>query len=364
MAPAAELHVKQPFFSIVMPSRDRPEQMINGIASVFQQDFADYEFILVDNSTNPDTFSKWYSEVAPLVDRRYRYLRSGGLAVRENFEFAFMQARGKYVLMLTDRMILDAGALSRFHQQLEPRDLPVMMFADGEINDPLPERDFRSAINSTPLSLSGFDNTHELLQIDSREIASKNINGESYRERYAGYFTPRFYNTIFANHFITSIRARYGRLINGGEPDTRMAFQILDMLPTIHFYNYLGNLRSSAKGSNAIEGRESLDVAFNQWSSASTDVKCALGRSPVGVLPLVGLGWYFEWLSVIYHAQGSLKGLTATNRAFVRSMASFLNRYPSDDPRVAGMASVIMNYADSVDLDAPVEWDFSVSWDR
>jgi len=45
-------------------------------------------------------------------------------------------------------------------------------------------------------------------------------------------------------------------------------------------------------------------------------------------------------------------------------MASFLNRYPSDDPRVAGMAAVIMNYADSVDLDAPVEWEFSVSWDQ
>lgn len=354
----------QPFFSVVMPTRDRPEQMINGIASVFQQGFADYEFILVDNSTNSATFSKWYSDVAPLVDRRFRYIRSGDLGVRENFEFSFMQARGRYVLLLTDRMVLDAGALQLFHKQLEGKDLPVMMFADGEINDPLPERNFRTAINSTPLSLSGFNNTHEFFEIDSREVASKNINGEQYRNMYAGYFTPRFYNTIFSTEFVKQIRARYGRLINGGEPDTRMAFQVLDMLPAVHFYMYLGNLRSSSKNSNALEGRESLDVAFNQWSSAPIDVKCALGRSPVGVLPLIGLGWYFEWLSVIHSAQGSLRGLTATNRAFVRSMASFLSRYPSDDPRVAGMATVIMNYSDSVDLDAPVEWDFSVKWDQ
>jgi hypothetical protein len=270
--------------------------------------------------------------------------------------------------MLTDRMILDAGALNRFYKRLEERQLPVMMFADGEIDQPLPERDFRSAVNSTPLSLSGFENTHELVEVNSREIASKNINGEPYLGRYAGYFTPRFYNTIFANNFLAEIRTRFGRLINGGEPDTRMAFQILDMLPSVYFYMYLGNLRSSAKGSNAISGRDNLDLLINQWLSSdskqSTINKFGYGRSPIGVLPLVGFGWYFEWLSVIHQAQGSLKGLTATNRAFVRSLASFLSRHPSDDPRVAGMASVIMNYADSVDLDAPVEWDFSVKWDQ
>jgi lipoprotein-releasing system ATP-binding protein len=42
-----ENEMTQPFFTVVMPTRDRPDQMINGIASVFQQDFtADYEFVL------------------------------------------------------------------------------------------------------------------------------------------------------------------------------------------------------------------------------------------------------------------------------------------------------------------------------
>jgi hypothetical protein len=209
----------------------------------------------------------------------------------------------------------------------------------AKINDPLPERDFRNGhrIRRRCRSPDSTTRTSFFARFDSRDIASKNINGEQFRNTYAGFFTPRFVDdaAFSSTVFVKQIRGRCGRLINGGEPDTRNGVpRSSTCCPWSIYYMHLGDLRSSAKNSNAPRGGEDLDVAFNQWSSAPTDVKCALGRSPVGVLPLVGLGSYFEWLSVIHDAQGgALRGLTATNRAFVRSMASFLSPYPRRRPQ-------------------------------
>ena len=42
--------MKQPFFSIVIPTKDRPILLEDLLASIFNQEFQNYEIILSDNS--------------------------------------------------------------------------------------------------------------------------------------------------------------------------------------------------------------------------------------------------------------------------------------------------------------------------
>ncbi len=45
----------RPLFSIVIPTRDRPNLLKDAIQSALEQEFDDYEIIVSDNSTNSET---------------------------------------------------------------------------------------------------------------------------------------------------------------------------------------------------------------------------------------------------------------------------------------------------------------------
>jgi glycosyltransferase involved in cell wall biosynthesis len=101
--------VKRPFFSILLPTKNRSEILGDAIESALQQTFQDFELIISDND---DSEVSTATVAARYADARVRYFRtSGKLPMYENWENALNQATGAHVLVLEDKMRLVLNAL-------------------------------------------------------------------------------------------------------------------------------------------------------------------------------------------------------------------------------------------------------------
>ena len=101
--------MKQPFFSIIIPTKNRPELLRDAISSVLLQDFDDYELIVSDNF-NDERTRKTVDEFRG--DKHLSYIRTEKeMNMPDHWEFATQKANGLYVMVFTDRSFLRQGSL-------------------------------------------------------------------------------------------------------------------------------------------------------------------------------------------------------------------------------------------------------------
>ena len=90
---------KSPFFSIVMPTRNRAHFLRCSLQTALEQTYDDYEIVVSDNYSSDDT----PKVVQELGNQRVRYVRTDkALSMPESWEFALSHARGEYVTFLSD----------------------------------------------------------------------------------------------------------------------------------------------------------------------------------------------------------------------------------------------------------------------
>jgi hypothetical protein len=108
--------VSDPFFSVVIPTRNRPAYLGDAVASVLRQNFEDFECIVSDNFNDAST----RNAVEDFADERLHYYRTDSLLnMMAHWEFATLKARGEFVILLADRKLLCQGALQRLRSELE-----------------------------------------------------------------------------------------------------------------------------------------------------------------------------------------------------------------------------------------------------
>jgi glycosyltransferase involved in cell wall biosynthesis len=102
--------MKGPLFSVVIPTRDRPNYVQYALQSLLLQSFSDFEVIVSDNFTAKSckaVFDKY-------SDFRFRYLiPPRPMSMHENWEYAVSHARGEYVAVLIDKTVLRPFALQK-----------------------------------------------------------------------------------------------------------------------------------------------------------------------------------------------------------------------------------------------------------
>jgi glycosyltransferase involved in cell wall biosynthesis len=104
-----------PFFSIVIPTRNRSHLVGYAVKSVLNQTFADYEIVVADNDIGNATTEV----ISRFDDPRVRHLRSGNLPMVDNWEFGRSYARGEYLIILEDKQVLKPKALERLYHSVE-----------------------------------------------------------------------------------------------------------------------------------------------------------------------------------------------------------------------------------------------------
>jgi len=203
-----------PFFSIIIPTRDRSRLILDTVISAVDQKFHSFEVILSDNSSD---------------DRTRDRLRASGrvgdityikppreAAMPDHWEFATSQARGDYVLVLTDRSVLRQGALAAIYRAISEHGteaVPVCSWRWSLFDDELGVELSRADGAEAPLGR----------MLASAEVAAEFVGP---RKDYP-YALPRALNSCYSATIATKIRARHGRLFFPTSPDFTSAFLML-----------------------------------------------------------------------------------------------------------------------------------------
>ena len=100
-----------PFFSVLLPTKGRPELARDALLSVLGQTFIDFEVIVSNNGADSATRAALGSLVH---DSRVRYLEQEQiLPMPEHWEKLSRLAKGHYLTVLPDRSVLKQGALAK-----------------------------------------------------------------------------------------------------------------------------------------------------------------------------------------------------------------------------------------------------------
>jgi glycosyltransferase involved in cell wall biosynthesis len=106
--------MKSPFFSIVIPTKNRSILVNLAIQSVLRQSFEDFELIVADN----DDTSATQGVVESFSDDRIKYHRTGDLSMADNWDLGCSQASGKYLCLLEDKQVFKYGTLERVYNEI------------------------------------------------------------------------------------------------------------------------------------------------------------------------------------------------------------------------------------------------------
>jgi hypothetical protein len=107
-----------PYFSVMIPTRDRPRSLVLAVLSACKQTERDIEIVVSDNSTTDLARTANRRTVSELSDRfPIRYISPpDSLSMPDHWEWARRHAVGDRVILLTDRFVLRPSALSLIKQ--------------------------------------------------------------------------------------------------------------------------------------------------------------------------------------------------------------------------------------------------------
>lgn len=189
-----------PFFSIVIPTKNRPDYLRDSIQSVLLQNFEDFELIVSDNfneQLTQDVISEFSDH-----PKFKSYRTSEEMNMINHWEFATKKATGKYVLLLADRKVYYQGALKKIHQSLcKNPDINSFSLGVKIYND----LENKMGWNIPEVATQRFT-TDEFLD----NFLNKNYNGEGSLD----FMMPKTLNGGYKNSFAAEARAISGNYFN------------------------------------------------------------------------------------------------------------------------------------------------------
>jgi hypothetical protein len=201
-----------PRFSVVVPTRDRPELLAFCLQSLGEQTFGDVEVIVADNPVSAparDVFEHWARE-------SWRYVKPDGqLAMHDNFELACTEASGEWVAVVIDKTVLHPSALEFAQRALGGRLDVDMVTWWNESYFPLDERRDpgrgRFLPAADPVDISSYDSKVEL----ARRFEFAERRGVDPLH----YVRGKIVFGAFSRRLLDRIRSQVGRLFHPLAPD-------------------------------------------------------------------------------------------------------------------------------------------------
>jgi glycosyltransferase involved in cell wall biosynthesis len=121
---------KSPFFSVLIPTKNRSHLVGYAVQSVLDQTFEDFEIIVSDND---DSETQTRDAINSFSDPRIKYHRTTGtLSMPDNWEFALTKSKGQYITVLEDKQAFYPNALEVVHRVALNKESDVITWcADG-----------------------------------------------------------------------------------------------------------------------------------------------------------------------------------------------------------------------------------------
>ncbi len=207
----------QPFFSVVIPTRNRARLVTYALQSALEQTFQDYEIIVSNNYSQDHTEQVVNDFAGPKV----RYVKTDRvMSMPDHWEFALDQARGRYVTYLCDDDAFAPTALARVADLLSlSRSQLVVLYSGLYFAPNWLDPKMRNVATFAPFT--GEVREHESSRTVRELYGSCRVVSE----------LPRMLNTFCERETIARVRQAAGRIFLLC-PDYSFAAMILTEIPS------------------------------------------------------------------------------------------------------------------------------------
>lgn len=205
----------KPFFSIVLPTKDRPDLINSFINCTLNQTFHDFELIICDNSSDELT----QQVISQFDDNRIVNLRTGNLKMSENWNKGIHAISGQYLVLLSDKGLLKQGSLDYLNSLINNSNHECITWSVDPFIDP------DTLIQSKLREYSREVNSHDLIKF---MLAA---DWESFD------IAPMHCTSCVSTKLVSEIITKHKNLSQELNPDYTMAMQILLATPSIFHLN-------------------------------------------------------------------------------------------------------------------------------
>jgi Glycosyltransferase like family 2 len=200
-----------PRFSVVVPTRDRPDLLAFCLQSLAAQTFADVEVVVADNPTAASARDVFDRFAGP----GWRYVRPDApVAMNDNFERAVGAATGDHVAILIDKTLLHPSALAVADRALRSQPADIVTW-QNEGYDPVDEAcdvaRGRFQPKATPRAPVLYD--------PAAEVAARFVNSSRRGLDPVHYSRGKIVFGAYSRALLERIRERIGRLFHPLAPD-------------------------------------------------------------------------------------------------------------------------------------------------
>ena len=248
-----------PFFTVLIPTMNRPELLVAAVESVLRQTFKDFELIVSANSTTEEA-TRQNREIIEkhAEDPRVRYIRpETWMNMPDHWEFASRHASGRYVLILTDRFVMRPSAFEFLRlkiAQLQDDGAVISWHSDSAFNA-------SGIVNTAP-----FTGATEI--VESKQMISEYANIADWKSSQLWVNRlPRMLNCCYRDDVAQKIREKHGRLFYPLSPDYTGAYLLLAYTDRVAYLDtplYMNH-------GNKSNGRHSLVFGLDEYLSSLGD---------------------------------------------------------------------------------------------
>lgn len=254
-----------PFFTVLIPTMNRPQLLEAAVKTVLWQTFKDFELIVSDNSSDEASISQNRVTIERYTnDPRVQYIRpTMWMNMPDHWEFASRHASGRYVVILTDRHVMRPSALEFLRSQitrLQDDGLVISWHCDSTF--------YASGVVLT----SPFTGVTEVTE--SPKMVSDYAKLGNWRSAplWVNHL-PRMLNSCYRSDVAQTIREKHGRLFMPLSPDYTAAYLLLAYT---HRIAYLDRPLFMNHGSES-NGKKGLVYGDEEYISSLGDVDLFAG---------------------------------------------------------------------------------------
>ena len=118
---------QKPLVSILIPTRDRPDQLYSALISALNQTYTNLQIVIHDNSVNADV-KPFIKDL--LKDTRVEYYKAkDDLSMTENWNNGFAFCTGEYFVRLDDDNVYKNNFIEESIKVIEDRNFDMMVYS-------------------------------------------------------------------------------------------------------------------------------------------------------------------------------------------------------------------------------------------
>lgn len=298
---------KTPLLTILLPTKGRHFLLPYALSSLLNQSFKDFEVIFIDNDDTTKTAEIFHGPIWGSLDSRFRYVRTGGLWMTENFEVGLNMARGKYFWLMEDKAFVVNDGLQMIVDALEKSQAQALSFdlANHEVGPEL-------TITDTPILVHNYPLAQEIQA--PYTIRTADVMQDFFNHGFVGLIrAPRTINSVVSMQVVNQIRHRTGSFYKHPDPDVTSVCMQLDILDEFHKMDNrpvsfaMANAQTSnAKLSNGMKFRTSFKDAIECLQYVPSQKLQDMEKMPIGAFPLFHNMIFFDYMNVRRLACGNI----------------------------------------------------------